>query len=477
MLTLLVTGVAAAIGFMLAAVGLWGRRIGRECRCARCGFDLTGHGVTNARRVASVVCPECGATVQGAREIRIGVRKRRWAGLCCGVILAAAGTGVMVPLWRARAAGTNLYAHLPSRVLLWELPWASDGDARLISHELATRMALRKLSASAERALVAEAIDLHTRVERPFPDSLGGVIAYAIEDGRVSPEQFERYWNTLLAPTVKVRGSGSPWAGEDFTIVVDDGARSGATVMSIARMPRPLVAERTVTLSDSSSEPTRHMTVVGSASPGDQPFYVAGIKAPGEPGKYELTVELTYRVHWEMLPKTGLSEAGMRSKELGVQRFVIPLKYAVAPKGADAPTLFKDESLRPMLRQLCGGLRPTLLSGSDGTRFAAMPATAFPVAPCDVAFDVFWRADGREWKVASVATGKGLAINSPSGAPPLDDFKADKVDVIFRTNIAVAKLSPFPLGRVWDGEIVFEGVTPAAAPMGATVPRPADGNE
>lgn len=477
MLTLLATGLCAAIGFMLVAVGLRGRRIGRECRCARCGFDLTGHGVTSARRIEGVVCPECGAAVNGVRAIRIGVRKRRWATLCCGVILCAAAMGVMVPLWRARAAGGNIYAHLPSRVLLWELPWASDADATLISRELATRMALRKLSASAERELVAEAIDLHTRTERPFPDALGGVIAYAIEDDRVCPEQFERYWDTLLAPMVKVRGSGSPWAGEDFAIVVDDGARSGATIMSVARMPRPLVVERTVTLSDSSDEPTRHMTVVGSGSPGGQPFEIAGIKAPGEPGKYELTVELTYRVHWEVPPKTGLSEAGMRSKELGVQKFVVPLKYAVAPKGSDAPTLFKDESLRPMLRKLCGGLRPTLLSGSDGTRFAAMPATSFPVAPCDVAFDVFWRADGREWKVASVATGKGLAINSPSGAPPLDEFEADKVDVIFRTNIAVAKLATFPLGRVWDGEIVFEGVTPAAAPVGAPVPRPADGRE
>lgn len=476
MLALLIAGLVSVIAMALIAVGLRGRRVGAECRCARCGFDLTGHGVTATRRAADVVCPECGAVVNDARGIRIGVRRRRWVVLCCGVILFVAGTGVGVPLWRARAAGTNVYPHLPTRMLLWELPWAGDLDATLISRELAMRLAVGKLSDGAARSLIATAIDLHTDIKRPFPDALGGVIAYAMEDDRVSPGQFERYWASLLAPTVKLRGSSPPWVGEEFAIEIDDGARSAATVMSIARSPRPLMVERRVTLSDSSAEPTRHVTVGGAGSPGGQPFEVGGIKAPDEPGEYELTVEVTYRVLWEMLPKTSLSEAGMTSKGLGTQKFMMPLRYAVSTKDSAAPTLFKDVSLEPALKALCGGLRPTLLSGPEGSRFAAMPAFSFPKAPCDVAFDVYWRADGREWKVASVATGKGLVFNSPTGAPPLEDFKAEKVDVVFRTNIAVAKQAPFPLKRVWDGEIVFEGVVPASATVGGATPPRLDGD-
>lgn len=478
MLALLIAGLAALVAAALIAVGLRGRRVGRECRCTGCGFDLTGQGVTDPRNPPEVVCPECGAAVGGGgrkRGVRVGVRKPRWATLCCGILLMVGASSIGVPLWRARAAGTNIYPFLPTRLLLWELPWAGEVDAGRIARELSVRSFAARLTPSEKRTLVAEAIDLHADTSRPFPDVLGGVIACAMEDDQLSPEQFQRYWDSLLAPTVAVRGSAPPWVGEDFTIDVEDSVRSQPWVMSTVRTPRPLILDTRVTLSDSSNESSRHKTVGIAKSPGAGPFLVGDVKAPDEPGRHEMTVEVEYRVLWDLMPKSRLTEAAAAAG-LGYKKFVLPLHYTVAAGGENAPELFADPSLVPALQTLCRGLRPMLVASPGGEPSAAMLAAGYPKAPCDVAFDVFWRAGGREWKVASVATGKGLMIESPP-ASLIPGFNAEKVDVVFRANIAAAKLAPFPLKRVWDGEIVFKDVAPTPVRVGQPIPPPTSTGE
>lgn len=78
-------------------------------------------------------------------------------------------------------------------------------------------------------------------------------------------------------------------------------------------------------------------------------------------------------------------------------------------------------------------------------------------SPIDLAFDVFLRADDREWQVGQIDSEIAHPWDIPRFLGSADGLEAHRVDVILRPSRAAARRT-MSITRIWDGEIVLEGV-------------------
>ncbi len=136
---------AVSGGLLLLIVGWWGRRIGDEPRCRKCGYILL--------ELPTTICPDCG-TDFARRKPRRGVRRVRVIPTIAGGLVLLFVTSPAV--WMFRNA--NWRAHAPHALLLAAIDF---GDEKAES-ELAARIALggvvsdSQLRIAANRALAAQ---------------------------------------------------------------------------------------------------------------------------------------------------------------------------------------------------------------------------------------------------------------------------------------------------------------------------------
>jgi hypothetical protein len=117
-------GVALALliaAFFLLVFGWRGRRVGDHPFCRKCGFDLFG------RPDGTLVCGECGASLDAKRAIVIGERKRRpfliSAGLVLAILTLAVGANSTRSAWPSISqwANDSLYAMKSDASLIAEM--------------------------------------------------------------------------------------------------------------------------------------------------------------------------------------------------------------------------------------------------------------------------------------------------------------------------------------------------------------------
>ncbi|TVQ33362.1 MAG: hypothetical protein EA376_02375 [Phycisphaeraceae bacterium] len=175
---------AAAIGAVLLALGLRGRRVNDHPHCRRCRFDLSGLDIG----AASAKCPECGGELAGRRTIRIGARRRRprliVSGAAVLLLLVAAGAGVV---WVSKS-NINWTPHKPAWLLEHEA-FRDDGlDARIAAIELLRRADEDALSESRHRRIAERAARSREALTSNRMLYLCDIIEHAWRRGVIEPE-------------------------------------------------------------------------------------------------------------------------------------------------------------------------------------------------------------------------------------------------------------------------------------------------
>jgi hypothetical protein len=128
----------------------------------------------------------------------------------------------------------------------------------------------------------------------------------------------------------------------------------------------------------------------------------------------------------------------------------------LSPGAGDGITLVKDPSLRRQLRTCLPDFRLEVRKPDSGQpAYCSLKVSVHPL-PVGVAFDVYLRIRDREHLVSSFRTPAGKATSYSMGFE-FDQPLADTVDVIFRTNKALAQ-ETVDIMEIWDGELVFENV-------------------
>lgn len=78
--------------------------------------------------------------------------------------------------------------------------------------------------------------------------------------------------------------------------------------------------------------------------------------------------------------------------------------------------------------------------------------------PENIAFDVLFRANGKEYPIGEIALGKGQQmIYFLDDTQLADTVNSGKVDVIFRSSESIARKT-VDLFEIWKGEIIFKDV-------------------
>ena len=110
-----------AVGFLLAVLGLRGRRVGDTPHCRKCAYNLTG--LTSER------CPECGSVLSSGAIVQ-GVHQRRGLFVVGGVVLFLVCFWSLGTVAYQRARTVNVRAYYPFG---WLLSGARGGGKRWTS--------------------------------------------------------------------------------------------------------------------------------------------------------------------------------------------------------------------------------------------------------------------------------------------------------------------------------------------------------
>ena len=171
------------VGVLLVIAGLRGRRLGREPRCARCSYDLTG--LTSER------CPECGVTV-GPKTTRQGLWRRRYGFLLAGGCLLVLELASVAALFRSM----DILARAPFSVVMLT---ARMGETEAL-HELLDRYSRHRLDEGELDDLADAALAAQTVSRSSVPQRIWGDLLQRLHDaGELSSEQRERLYERVVA--------------------------------------------------------------------------------------------------------------------------------------------------------------------------------------------------------------------------------------------------------------------------------------
>jgi hypothetical protein len=231
---------ALFLGALALFLGLRGRRIDREPRCParKCKYALGS--VISARSAQSeepfpLTCPECGRTITAERALRVGTRRRIKPALALAIALLVPGVTILGFAGYLRWQNTQPLAAMPLWLLLRQA--YTDTSANNWAHQ-------REIRRRAQAGLIAG--DNAQRVINSVlewqldPNVNIEVIADALtplhQQGQLSQEQIERYWDQIKTFELRVRGPAVP--GEILPLEVRVRFRGGR--MSNAPLPRDI---------------------------------------------------------------------------------------------------------------------------------------------------------------------------------------------------------------------------------------------
>lgn len=217
LLAIIVSSAVGLAGAILLSVATWGRRVGEEPRCRRCGYDLRGS--------SSGRCGECGSHLDVPRAVVKGrrVRRRGWA--LAGVILMTAGLAVAVPLGWGKARGVDPYPYQP----LWALRWQLAGDAGRewqAWREIRRRQDAGMLSKSDRADVVGTLLRLQREPEVYWNHEWGSMIEAARRDGELDDGVWLGYLRGGLE-TVKIARVREIERGRLLRLGTDGAVRMG----------------------------------------------------------------------------------------------------------------------------------------------------------------------------------------------------------------------------------------------------------
>lgn len=428
LIAVLVAG--GALGLLLLVLGLRGRRVNDHPHCRRCRFDLFALGD------GTRVCPECGSDCSQPRAVRIGTRHRRPGIAAVGavIVLLVVTTGATMA-W-GRLAGFDWNTVKPVWLLVHEAGHDDASIRQAALDELFKRQRAGGLSRAAELQVYGVLLDLQANPAIPWDDAWGRYLFDAGVAGHIDRVSFERFLENAAVFTLDMR---SP-------------ARTGSEQMVWLRFEsrgpdytglRTRVVRTSFQIGD--TEYVRR-----SAGFGEMAFPGSGgsantITLTNPPGTYPVTAR------WQMTVIDGDSE-------LHTWTVVRTATIEITDESGDPITRIAATDLIDEIRAgiTVHGVR-IHAPDSRGRRYVESTVNLKSL-PVNVAFDVYWRINDREWRVGQAA----VAAHQTHGFGQhmrIDDLPADVNDVtiVLRASEDAARRTT-DLTEIWDGEIVIDKI-------------------
>jgi hypothetical protein len=453
-------------GLVLLIRGLRGRVIDDHPLCRACGFDLFGlpAGVTK--------CSECGADISGARATRIGHRQRRPGMALLGSLLILpmlAGVGIWG--W-GTIRHVNWIAHVPYWYVVRQSNSAVVADRDAALTELLRRLLRGRLSEAQVTSLVDSYLKVQADLNVPWLTQYGDFIGFAHSRRKISKQQWARYLSNAVQYSLIVRPRVR--RGDDLIAKIVQGKpRTGIACQIIVSTPSTLEGSDLLRPGDSASDvaPGRFIDVVGGGDAiplGKNWFSWFPI------GSYlGLNLSCIQRIK---LDSNLVAHTGDGPKALEVT--MLAKLYDHDPNGASPPDAIRRIHLKanwtlvdtPTVRPINDpDLRPQMEKAISIGPISASPMgpghyidVTMPVRwnhlPAPESYDVFLRAQGREWPLGSVAANAWTSNSTRCrGGFRQDAFTATMADVVLRPDPAPA-LGTIDMTQYWDGEIVIKNV-------------------
>ncbi len=527
---------AFVAGLALLIAGLRGRRLNDHPVCAWCAFDLDGV------YPESVTCPECGAGLKRDGSIRIGVRRRMPGVVLMGVLLAAVPLAPLGAVAWALVTGTNVDSYKPLGLLLWETGHSDSQRMNALAVEIQNRLMARKLDPAQYQRVIEATLELQGDLSRPWTESWGDLIERAKLDGVLKPEQEQRFNSQAAVLELKARPTVQAGGLTPVRLTLKEarvGTHTSMTcsvkVKSVAVQGKPAKWDLVTRGADPffgeslfKDGNAATFNLHGSKAMGGGLAFFGGAEPTGEllvkipedaatgPSAIDLSLDrslgdgmMGFRTVTLVNGRLRTSSSGNGTSVSGAAsapiRVVRPEDPIVTPIPENTQTTAAlAQSLRPQQLTIGSGLLQGMIIGPGGEQSLGSAGDAsvrFKVngAAQPLAFDVFCRAGGREWKLGELHSGSetqpdngglrqtfrsmtsitinGRTVTSSSSSDgdgrevsgPWQGENEDQVDIVLRPSAEVAAKT-IDLDSYYNGEIVFHDVPVARDPIDASAP-------
>lgn len=435
-LPVLLACLLGAIGIVLLALGVRGRRLNDHPICSRCRYDLVGLNPTPA------LCPECSGELAHPRAVIDGARAKRRGLIALGAImllLAVGGGGLLA--WGA-ASRFNWNTIKPEWLLEREaLAFGASFDPGVLD-ELLRRAGQGELGSATHRRVAEHAITLQPDPAAAWAVQYGDLIETAHDAGVLDALALARYFK----------------AGIDVSAEVRERVRVGDACPVVVRVAAPRLGTRNyyIGFSDGSAllngEPAPDVIgggMIGISGNSGSGSIASATLIAGAAGPQVLDVSYNALVQlmWDAEPVAIVAQQ---------QRLEF---VAVAP---DQPLYWfvEDESLRAAMRAAISVRRASL--SADGLRLSV--DVVLSTLPEAVAFEAMLEADDLRIPLGTLGAAAGagqhhagLVAVVPAG------FSAERFDLVLVPTQTVTG-SALHVERVWGERVVIEDVpiTPPA---------------
>jgi hypothetical protein len=205
---------ALFLGALALSLGVRGRRIDREPRCParRCKYALGG--VISAKRAQSedpypLTCPECGRTIAHERSLRIGTRRTIKPVVALGIALLLVCTAIVGIEGHALWKNSQAVNTMPLWLLLHQAKSDTAANGHIHQTEIVRRANARLLNEAQSQRVIGRVLrwQLDPRINI---EVIADALTPLHEQGQLSQEQIERYWEQIHLFELRVRGPAVP---------------------------------------------------------------------------------------------------------------------------------------------------------------------------------------------------------------------------------------------------------------------------
>ncbi|MCA9311670.1 MAG: hypothetical protein KDA21_10725 [Phycisphaerales bacterium] len=452
----LVPSMMGLAGLVLIGVGWRSRRLDRHPVCAACRYDL--HGLPDRPKL----CAECGSDLTLPRATRIGNRAHRPRLLTTGFLLFISG-GMLLLL---TASG---HLTTPTWWLRSQVARGVDAHDGHIAGQLVDRIDRGTLPPSSILPIIDTLLKRQGDQDAAWHDEYAALIERCWAAGLLTPQQTDTFFRQAIEPGLRFEMRNRLRVGEPillglgqdpvFRVSQDFQFGMGTVDASLALRLKQIRVDGMAL----DFEPRWYRNAYNLAPR-------AGIRGGGD------WLDLPIEEGWHMLAldfDVMIMPDGMTDPAAALHSWTYSWVHEVDAVGPGDPlvTTIDDPSLEAaILGSLRYGVGDVLIhAGYDA--LVRAPRPHFQQPPVALAFDMYYRFAGREVRVTSIVCrmGEGGPFSlypKPGAVFP----EADRIDLIFRANPALAEHIP-GIEQVWGGEIVLKDVPVGNVPFESHAPE------
>jgi hypothetical protein len=421
-------------GIWLLKRGNWPKRVGQTPHCPGCNYILTG--------IQADRCPECGGPLRSTNII-YGERRRRPAVAGGAVLLLLISIAIVVAPLTDGWQQIQWYHYRPAAWVMGDLDSTSSAVKTKAWSELQRRLADGSLSVAQQNRLVERALREQQTGGGPagYMSEMVDFLGQRYISHKLSAAQTEAFFNNALKLQLEVRRS----VGRDDPVAI--------RISAIGRGP-----QTGWWMSESQSgywvdEKKINQGTMSSAGGFGGHSSSTTCLQPQTPGKHRVRIEVEVGAGVGNFPNFNSPLDHPRTLELAADFEVaagkLPIQWVTSPDAISLTMHLSASSFR---------INPGPFASLTGQIDAADP-------PVNLAFDVFARANGKEYPMGGVTFYQSTATPGSSHmasyqvtAQPLPPGDLQKIDIVLRSSERAAKQT-VDLMTAWQGQIIIPAVT------------------